>query len=59
MASLTKKQQEQLAGVLRALLATGAGYAVAKGKLDPTTAETLVGAVTVLGTIAWSVKSKR
>lgn len=57
--SMSKKQQEQLYGIFRTLLATGAGYAVAKGKLDPATAETLVGVGTSAGVLIWSVMSKK
>ncbi|MCA3634255.1 MAG: hypothetical protein INF18_00870 [Methylobacterium sp.] len=46
-------------GVVRALLAAGAGYLVGKGYLDQGTADQVVGALIIIGTAAWSVISKK
>lgn len=50
---------EEVAGVLRALLAGLGGAAVASGKADPMTVETIVGAASVLGAAGWSLWAKR
>lgn len=49
---------ETLNGILRALLATGAGYLVGKGVIDAGMADQLTGAALTLITIAWSVLAK-
>lgn len=45
---------DQLLGILRALLAAGGGWAVGKGYIDNATATTAAGALLTLGTAAWS-----
>lgn len=50
---------EQLLGVIRTLLAAGAGYISAKGYLDGTMANEMAGALTTLFVAGWSVFSKR
>lgn len=49
----------QVAGIVRAVLAAAGGYAVAKGLVDPTQLETLIGAVLTIGAAVWSVISKK
>lgn len=46
-------------GVVRALLAAGGGYFVAKGMVDAGTLETVLGAVGVLFTAGWSIWAKK
>lgn len=50
---------DEVAGVVRALLAGLGGAAVASGKADPTTVETVAGAASVLAAAGWSVWAKR
>lgn len=50
---------EQMAGVLRTLLAAGGGYFVAQGYIDNATMLSIVGAVVTLATAGWSVWSKK
>lgn len=45
-------------GLLRHILTLVGGYYVASGKLDPTNADTIVGAVTTLIGTGWSIKHK-
>lgn len=45
---------DQLGGVVRALLTTGAGILVAKGYIDNSLAQQIVGALVTLIVSAWS-----
>ena len=45
---------DQLGGVVRALLTTGAGIAVGKGYIDSSLAEQVLGALVTLNVAAWS-----
>lgn len=49
----------QIFGVVRTLLAFGAGVFVSKGYFDSATADTIVGAVVTLLTAGWSIFEKR
>ena len=51
--------QEQFLGVLRHVLTTAAGMAVAKGYLDDSSATAIVGGVIALLGVVWSYKSKK
>lgn len=51
--------KDQLAGIIRALVAAVGGYFVGKGILDGATMETIAGAVATLATAVWSVYSKK
>lgn len=51
--------KDQLAGIIRALVAAVGGYFVGKGLLDGATMETIAGAVATLATAVWSVYSKK
>jgi hypothetical protein len=53
------EMNEALAGLIRHALTVAAGYLVARGQLDPTTADTIVGALMGLGGVVWSVYAKR
>jgi hypothetical protein len=55
----TDMQPEEFAGILRALIAGIGGAAVAAGKADPATVETIAGATAVVGAAGWSIWSKR
>ena len=46
---------DQITGVIRAVLAAVGGWAVGKGYIDNTTATTAGGAILTLGMAAWSV----
>jgi hypothetical protein len=46
-------------GVARHLLTFGAGYLVARGFIDESTAEALVGAVLTLIGVGWSIYDKQ
>lgn len=50
---------EQVAGIVRALIAGLGGAAVASGKADPATVETIAGASAMLGAAGWSIWAKR
>jgi len=54
-----KMSQEQLLGILRHVLTFAGGIAVAQGKIDNATVETIIGAVVTLGGAVWSVRTKR
>jgi len=45
-------------GLLRHVLTLVGGYYVASGKLDPSSADTIIGAVTSLVGAGWSIKHK-
>lgn len=49
----------QIFGVVRTMLAFGAGILVSKGYFDSATADTIVGAVVTLLTAGWSIFEKR
>ncbi len=49
----------QFGGVLRAILAAGAGYLVGKGILDQAAAEQIIGGLVTVGVAAWSVWTNR
>ena len=51
--------KEQIAGIVRAVVAAVGGYFVGKGMLDGATMETIAGAVATLATAVWSVWSKK
>ncbi len=50
---------EQIAGVVRAIVAAVGGYFVGKGMIDGETVATIGGALATLATAAWSVWSKK
>ena len=50
---------DQIAGIIRTILAAGGGYLVSKGYLDNTTMLSIVGAIVTLLTAGWSVWAKR
>lgn len=52
-----KLKKEQLLGVARHVLTIGGGYAVGKGIVDETTAMEIVGAISSLIGIIWSIFS--
>lgn len=54
-----KMNAQQVAGIVRALVAALGGYFVGKGMLDGATMETIAGAVATLATAIWSVWSKK
>lgn len=49
----------ELYGVVRTLLAAGAGFAVARGWIDHETAMAVAGAGATIIVAVWSVRSKR
>jgi H+/gluconate symporter-like permease len=51
--------KEQLGGILRAVLAAGAGYAVGKGIIDQGTADAVVGGLVTIGVAVWSFVSNK
>lgn len=46
--------KEKILGVVRHVLTFGAGWLVARGKLDASAVDTIVGAVVVIVGFAWS-----
>jgi hypothetical protein len=46
-------------GLVRHVLTLAGGYFVAKGQLDPETAETIIGAIATLIGAGWSITSKK
>lgn len=50
---------EQIAGVVRAIVAAVGGYFVGQGVVDGETVATIGGALATLATAAWSVWSKK
>lgn len=50
---------EQIAGVVRAIVAAVGGYFVGKGTVDNETVVTVGGALATLATAVWSVWSKK
>lgn len=51
--------QEQISGIIRAVLAAAAGYLAGKGVIDAGLADQLVGAGVTIGVAIWSVMSKK
>lgn len=50
---------EQFGGIIRTILAAGAGALVTSGYLDAATAQAIAGAVATLIVAGWSVYAKR
>lgn len=50
---------EQIGGVLRAILASLAGYVAGKGLITASIADQLVGAGVTIGVAIWSIWSKK
>lgn len=50
---------DQIAGVVRALVAAAGGYFVGQGLIDAETATAIGGAVTTLAVAVWSIYAKR
>lgn len=50
---------EQIAGVIRAVVAAIGGYFVGKGVIDADTVSTIGGAVATIATAVWSVWAKK
>ena len=50
---------EQIAGVVRAIVAAAGGYFVGQGVVDAETVTTIGGAVATLAAAAWSIYAKR
>jgi hypothetical protein len=51
--------QEQVGGIVRAIVAAAGGYFVGQGLIDAQTMMTLGGAVTTIAVAGWSIWSKR
>ena len=50
---------EQIAGIIRAVIAAVGGYFVGKGVIDAETVSAIAGAFTTIIVAAWSVLAKR
>lgn len=50
---------EQIAGIVRAVVAAGGGYLVGKGFIDEQTAAAVGGAIVTIAVAVWSVISKK
>lgn len=50
---------EQFAGIFRALLAAGAGFAISRGIVDEATATAVTGGAVTIGVALWSFLSKK
>ena len=50
---------EQVAGIIRTLVAAVAGYFAGKGYIETSMVEAIAGAMATLGVAAWSVASKK
>lgn len=50
---------EQIAGIVRALVAAVGGYMVGKGLVDSETVVSISGALATLATAVWSVMAKK
>lgn len=50
---------EQIAGVVRAIVAAAGGYFVGQGLVDAETVTTIGGAVATLAATVWSIYAKR
>ena len=51
--------QEQVGGIVRALVAAAGGYFVGQGLVDAETMMTVGGAITTLVVAVWSIYSKK
>jgi len=51
--------QEQVGGIVRAVVAAAGGYFVGQGLIDAQTMMTIGGAVTTIAVAGWSIWSKR
>lgn len=51
--------KEMVWGVVRAVLAAGGGYLVAKGMVDAGTLETVLGALGTIFAAGWSIWAKK
>ncbi len=50
---------DQLTGIIRAILAAGGGLLVQRGYVDNQTMTTIIGALITIGAAAWSVHNNR
>ena len=50
---------DQLTGIIRAILAAGGGLLVQRGYVDNQTMTTIIGALITFGAAAWSVHNNR
>jgi hypothetical protein len=50
---------EQLAGILRTILAAGAGFAISKGYVDEATATAVIGGAVTIAVAVWSFLAKK
>ena len=50
---------DQITGIIRAILAAGGGLLVQRGYVDNQTMTTIIGALITLGAAAWSVHNNR
>lgn len=50
--------KDKIFGIVRAVLAAAGGWAVARGWVDQSTLEQLIGATMVIATAAWSLHAK-
>ena len=51
--------QEQVGGIVRALVSAAGGYLVGQGLIDAQTMMTVGGAITTLAVAVWSIYSKK
>ena len=52
-------KQEQIAGIVRAIVAAVGGYLVGKGFVDAANMEIIAGSLATLGVAVWSVWAKK
>ena len=52
-------KQDQIAGIVRAVVAAVGGYFIGKGMVDAANVEIIAGALATLATAAWSVWAKK
>jgi hypothetical protein len=50
--------KEVILGIVRHVLTIVAGILVSRGQLDPSDAQTVIGGITGIAGVAWSVKHK-
>lgn len=50
---------DQIGGIIRSVMLTGAGYFVGKGLIDQNSATTIVSALFALGSTGWSIWANR
>ena len=50
---------DQITGIIRAILAAGGGLLVQRGYVDNQTMTTIIGALITIGAAAWSVHNNR